>query len=249
MSRAWARVTITDRSVISAGWKGSMPSFTPISAAYGARRSIPSSTILRAASRSRLGDGPQTSTSTSVPRVAASSTARRLSSRWDRRSAAVSAGNIPPRQRLETRRPASRTIRALSSSPVSATLSRHKPIQGMPARTQPSTASCTPQLLVVLWLRLSRDRSGGVGATLHHPSHSQHPAHALRGPLRVQQQSCLVSQDEQLREMHHRTGALKGAHHPKVVLVAVEVSKEDHPRLVVLGWRLEYMAAQRDRRG
>src|SRR3712207_1848519 len=49
--------------------------------------------------------------------------------------------------------------------------------------------------------------------------------------------------------MHHRTGALEAAHHPKVTLVAVEVRKEDHPRLVVLGGRLEYMTAQRDRRG
>src|SRR5215204_6578019 len=113
MVSAWARVTITDRSLISAGWKGSMPSFTPSSAAYGARRSIPASTMSRAASRSRFGDGPQTSTSTAVPRVAASSRARRLSSRRDRRSATVSAGNIPPRHRLETRSPASHTIRAL----------------------------------------------------------------------------------------------------------------------------------------
>jgi hypothetical protein len=208
-----------------------MPSFTPSSAAYDARRSIPASTMLRAASRSRFGDGPQTSTSTVVPRVAASSTARRLSSRRDRRSAAVLAGNIPPRHRLETRSPASRAMHALSSSPVSATLSRQRPIQGMPARTQPSTASCTPQLLVVLWLRLSRESSGGRGVNLHHPGHGQHPAHALGGPLPVQQKSRLVGQDEQLREMHHRTGALETAHHSKMVLVAVEVREEDHPVL------------------
>src|SRR5215208_3487418 len=48
--------------------------------------------------------------------------------------------------------------------------------------------------------------------------------------------------------MHHRTGALEATYHPKVVLVAVEVRKEDHPRLVVLGGRLEHMTAQRDRR-
>src|SRR5918912_74988 len=49
--------------------------------------------------------------------------------------------------------------------------------------------------------------------------------------------------------MHHRTGALEAAHHSKMVLVAVEVRKEDHTRLVVLSGRLEYVAAQRDRWG
>src|SRR5918994_3144220 len=75
-----------------------------------------------AASRSLSGAGPQTRTSTSVPRAAASSTARRLSSRRTRRSAASTAGNMPPRHRLETRSPASRTMRALSLRGVRGTL-------------------------------------------------------------------------------------------------------------------------------
>src|SRR5215210_1625204 len=251
MSRDWVRVTTTERPVISAGWKGSMPSFTPRSAAYDASRSMPSSTAARAASRSRSGAGPQTRTSTSVPRVAASSTARRLSSRRDRRSAAVLAGNIPPRHRLDTRNPASRTMRALSSSPVSAILSRHSPIQGRPARTQPSAASRTLQLLVVFWLRLRRPRSGGgiVGVTSSYTGDGQHPAHAPGGALPVQQQPRPVGEDEQFGEVHYGAGAFEPPDHAEVVLVAVQVREEDHTRLVVLGGRLEYVAAERHRGG
>ncbi len=51
------------------------------------------------------GAGPFTSTSRSVPSAAASSIARRLSSIFFRRSSAVAAGNMPPRHRLDTRKP------------------------------------------------------------------------------------------------------------------------------------------------
>ena len=74
-------------------------------------------------------------------------------------------GKKPPRQRLETRRPASRATRALGSSPKAATLSRQSAIQPRPARTQPSTASGTVQLLTVIWLKLIRLTSASAEAT------------------------------------------------------------------------------------
>src|SRR5919107_65390 len=246
MSRAWARVTITDRSIMSTGWKGSMASFTPTSAAYGASSLIPSSPMTLAASRSLSGAGPQTKTSTSVPRAAASSTARRLSSRRERRSAASTAGNIPPRQRLETRSPASRTMRALSDSPVSETLSRHSPINPMPARAQPSAASRTLQLFVVFWLRLRRDGSGGEELTSRHPGNREYAAHTFEGEIRVMQKPGSVCEDEQLGEVCHRAGGLLSPDHSKVVLVAVDVSQEDDTSLVVAGRCPEDVTAQGD---
>src|SRR5215208_6969632 len=236
MSNAWARVTITERSCMSTGWKGSMASF------------MPSSAMTLAASRSLPGAGPQTRTSTSVPRAAASSTARRLSSRRARRSAVATAGNIPPRQTLETRSPASRTTRALSDSPVSETLSRHSPINPMPARAQPSAASRTLQLFVVFWLRLRRDGSGGegLGLTLRHPGNREHAAHTFGGEIWVVQKPGPVCEDEQLREVCHRACALLSPDHSKVVLVAVYVGQEDDASLVVAGRGLEDVAAQGD---
>src|SRR5919107_5419352 len=239
MSRAWARVTITDRSIMSTGWKGSMASFTPTSAAYGASSLIPSSPMTLAASRSLSGAGPQTKTSTSVPRAAASSTARRLSSRRARRPAASTAGNIPPRQRLETRNYASCTRRALSESPVSETLSRHNPINPMPARAQPSAASRTLQLFVVFWLRLRRDGSGGEGLTSRHPGDGEHASHTFGGEVGVMQETSPVCENEQLGEVRHRAGALLSPDHSKVVLVTVYVGQEDDASLVVAGRGLE----------
>src|SRR5215213_8044772 len=142
-------------------------------------------------------------------------------------------------------------MRALSSSPVSAILSRHSPIQGRPARTQPSAASRTLQLLVVFWLRLRRPRSGGgiVGVTSSYTGDGQHPAHAPGGALPVQQQPRPVGEDEQFGEVHYGAGAFEPPDHAEVVLVAVQVREEDHTRLVVLGGRLEYVAAERHRGG
>src|SRR5688572_29446311 len=221
-----------------------MTSFNHTSAAYGASSEMPSSTMTLAASRSLSGAGPQTRTSTSVPRAAASSTARRLSSRRARRPAASTAGNIPPRQRLETSNPASCTRRALSDSPVSETLSRHSPINPMPARAQPSAASRTLQLFVVFWLRLRRDGSGGEELTSRHPCDGEHASHTFGGEIRIMQEPGFVCEDEQLREVRHRARALLSPDHTKVILVAVNVGQEDYARLVLAGWGLEDVAAQ-----
>src|SRR5918995_6100634 len=221
-----------------------MASFTPTSAACGASPPTPSSTMDLAASRSLSGAGPQTSTSTSVPSVAASSTALRLSSIRARRSAAVAAGNMPPRHRLDTLSPASRTRRALSDNPVSETLSRHKPIQGIPARTQPSAASLTLHPFVVFWLRLRRDSSGGSGLTLGHSGDGEHQVHTFGGEFGVMKEPGPVCENEELGEVCHRAGALLSADHPKVILVSVQVGQEHDARLVEAGRGFEDVAAQ-----
>ena len=89
-------------------------------------------------------------------------------------------------------------MRALSDNPVSATLSRHNPINPMPARAQPSAASRTLQLLVVFWLRLRRDGSGGEELTLRHPGNREHAAHTFGGEVGVVQEPGPVCEDEQL---------------------------------------------------
>src|SRR5919107_4241448 len=207
---------------------------------------MPSSTMTLAASRSLSGAGPHTRTSTSVSKAAASSTARRLSSRRARRSAASTAGNMPPRQRLDTRSPASRTMRELSDSPVSESLSRHNPINPMPARAQPSAASRTLQWLVVFWLRLRRDGSGGEGLTSGYPGDGEHASHTFDGEVWVVQEPGPVCEDEQLGEVRHRAGALLSPDHSKVILMAVYVSHKDYARLVVAGRGPEDVAAEGD---
>src|SRR5215212_3587060 len=221
-----------------------MASFTPTSAACGARAPTPSSTMDLADSRSLSGAGPQTSTSTAVPRLAASSTALRLSSSRARRSAAVVAGNMPPLQRLETLRPASRTMRALSDNPVSETLSRHRPIQGIPARTHPSVASLTLQPFVVFWLRLSRDSSGESDTTSHNPCDGEHQLHTFGGEVGVLKQPGVVCEDKELGEVCHRACPLLPTDHPKVILVSVQVGQEHDTRLVEAGRGFEDVAAQ-----
>ena len=87
--------------------------------------------------------------SASVPRMAASAMAALLSASAFRCSEGSTAVRKPPRQRLDTRSPASRIIRAALWVPTSATRSRQTPSAGIPARTAPLTASFRGQYLVV----------------------------------------------------------------------------------------------------
>src|ERR671914_300179 len=116
----------------------------------------------------------------------------------------------------------------------------------MPARAQPSTASRTPQLLVVFWLRLRREGSGGESANSAHPGHGKHAAHAFGTEIRIRQKPGPIGEDEQLGEVDDRACALLSPDHPEVILVAVYVGQEDDTSLVVAGRGLENEAAQRD---
>src|SRR5918997_617595 len=165
---------------------------------------MPSSTMTLAASRSLSGAGPHTRTSTSVSKAAASSTARRLSSRRAPRSAAATAG------------------------------------------AQPSAASRTLQWLVVFWLRLRRDGSGGEGLTSGYPGDGEHASHTFDGEVWVVQEPGPVCEDEQLGEVRHRAGALLSPDHSKVILMAVYVGHKDYARLVVAGRGPEDVAAEGD---
>src|SRR5215210_7984989 len=116
----------------------------------------------------------------------------------------------------------------------------------MPARAQPSTACLTLQLLVVFWLRLRREASGGEDANSAHPGHGKHAAHAFGTEIRIRQESRPVGEDEEFGEVHDRACALLSPDHPEVILVAVYVGQEDDASLVVAGGRLEDEAAQGD---
>lgn len=143
---------MTHRSAVNIGCSGSIASLTPAASACGARSAIASATRARAPSMSLLpaGSPPETSTSTGAPSVAASSMARRFSSRQP------SALKKPPRHRVVTSSPASRTSLAVRARPYSATGSRHRPMPGTPAATQPATTSGSGQCFVVAWLREKR---------------------------------------------------------------------------------------------
>src|SRR5438105_1946405 len=247
MPFACASVTTTERSPANIGWSGSIARRTPRSAAYGMTAAMPSSTMRRAASMSRSGAGPHTSTSTSAPISAASSSARRLSSIRSRRALGVPAGKKPPRHRLDTRRPASRINRALATAPpASATLSRHGPIHGMPARKQPSTASRSVQRCVVAWFRLSRARSGGRASV--NASQRQDRAHPGLRLIRVPQQAGAIRQAEDLCQVNDGPRALLAADHRKVALVPVEIGQKQNAGLVKARRRTEDVAREGDRR-
>ena len=74
--------------------------------------------------------------------------------------AAVSAGNMPPRQRPVTRRLLLWTIRAASSSPTAATWSRHGEIAVTPCLKHPSTISPKLQPVRSVARFIERMRSG-----------------------------------------------------------------------------------------
>ncbi|CAM5274915.1 hypothetical protein SALBM135S_03070 [Streptomyces alboniger] len=93
----------------------------------------------------------------SVPSVAASSIAARLSSRARARGASPVSVRKPPRHRLVTARPVSRISRAARSTPYFWTGARQRPTAVTPSFTHPSASSGRDHCLMVSWLTLSRD--------------------------------------------------------------------------------------------
>src|SRR4051812_27176188 len=238
-----------ERSAAYIGCSGSIAIAILRSRAYGTSAAIASSTMRRAAAMSRSGGGPQTSTSVSEPSSAVSSIARRLSSMRAARSAAVAAGNMPPRHTLETRRPELRTRRRLSARPTSAILWRQMPIAGSSARRQPSSASARLHRLVVIWFRLRRAQGSDVGmrtSLAGDAGDAQDTTHAVGGELAVEQQAGRVGEPVQLREVDDGARALLAADHAEVGLVAVQVGEEHDAGLVRVGRRLEDVTRQRD---
>src|ERR1700722_934676 len=63
---------------------------------------------------------------------------------------------MPPRHTLDTCRPASLTDRTQEARPASSILCRQSAMEGMPCRTQPSTAWLTLQDEMVIWFKESR---------------------------------------------------------------------------------------------
>src|SRR5688572_18695532 len=68
--------------------------------------------------------------------------------------------------------------------------------------------------------------------------------HPLRRQLRVHEQSRLVGEDEQAREVKNRAGPFQTTDHAEVVLMAIEVGHEDDARLVEAGRRAEEEAGE-----
>ena len=134
----------------------------------------------------------------------------------------------PPRHRVVTVRPASRTSRAAAAAPpASATWSRHRPIAPMPARAQPSAASATLQRFVVIWLRLTAlTRAHGHPATASTRACAPRPA---RGRAAARPASASSNAAARCAD---RARALQAADHREVVLVAGQPGQEDDAGLV-----------------
>ena len=203
-----------------------MPRRTPRSTACGVSASMPSSTCRRAAARSPSGAGPQTSTSTSAPSSAASSTAARLSAPRSRRLAVSGAGKKPPRQRLDTLRPASRISSAAPGTELVA-----------PGR-EPADPGLGTGLnglgeIEVVGGDLVEGKAPGVDA------HGWTPATASSCRIRCDRQRGIgeqpgaVGEPEELAQVGQRACALESADHAESVLVAVEPGQEDDAGLVV----------------
>lgn len=92
---------------------------------------------------------PTTITSSGAPSSAASSKARKLSSRP---SSSIAVRN-PPQHTLDTRRPALEISLADSLTPASWIRSRHGATAPNPARAAPSTACFSVQEFIVMVLR------------------------------------------------------------------------------------------------
>ena len=202
---------------------------------------MPASTWSRARSSSSPRAPPHTSTRTSVPRSAASSTARRLSASLSRRSASVAAGKKPPRQRLETRSPAARMSAAESGS----SLCRHGASQPMPASTQPSTTSAQAELIGGDLVEAEPPGIRAVaGHRLVHARQLEQGPKPARGALGVGQHAGLGRQPEHLPEVDDRPGALHTPEHPEMILMPVQVRDEHDADLVVPGRRGEHPARE-----
>ena len=229
-----------------------MPSRTPRSAAYGAIAAIPSATISRAAPMSRSGAAPHTSTSTSAPSVAASSIARRLSSMRALRSAAVGAGNIPPRQTLETRSPASRTQprgaleprlgelvppdRDAGHAVPRARLDHLGQRRALGRRLVEAEQRCVLQRRRVVGRRRWRERTCDR-ARLRGPSLDPRHARTRRARAMPPAPDRRAARHASARRINSpRCTAVRALSAPpsmrKCVLMAVEVREEDDPRLV-----------------
>src|SRR5215217_3125937 len=241
MSFASPSVTITDRSAAKAGCRGSIPSLTPACSAYDNTRSMPSSTILRAASRSRSG------------RLRTRAPARRYPERGPRLQRGGCRRCAPP-ARLQWRRGTFRHGRG--SKPSSRRrVSSARSLPGRPRPPCPARGRSRASRLVrnpprprahprVWWS--SGSGSGVREPRSRDPREGKDPPHPLRGEFGVGEQSRPVGQHEELGEVDHRTGTLQSPDHPEVRLVAVQVRQEDDTRLVEAGGRLEDKSAKRD---
>src|SRR6516162_4669282 len=106
----------------------------------------------------------------------------------------------------------------------------------MPAAAHASTTSRRLLFPAVIWLKLSRVRSGigsAMDLPLIDPCQGKYRLHSRSCQFGVGQQAGLVCVDEQLCEMLDRAGAFLTLHHAEVLLVPVQISEEDEACLVV----------------
>ena len=222
-----------------------MPSRTPSCCAVGTRSAIASATMRRARARSRLPDGspPETRTRVSAPSSAASAMARRLSARALARAGPSGWVKKPPRQRLDTCRPAARTVAAARRRPASATRSRHSPIAGI---SMPDAQVHALRQVKVLHRGLIEGQPVAAERAPGHrrPAEARYPV--IRSAARAGERSApaAAASSKTRTRWAARPPGLEAVQHGEVRLQAVQPGQERDADLVAGGGWLEDRPAQ-----
>ena len=197
-----------------------------------------------------------------APSAAASSMARRFSSCASLRALSSEAVKKPPRQSVDTRRPASASQRRRGRRARPRRPARARPRSSRARRRRirrsPRAAS---RSAVVRWFSDSRARRGssgaGVATRCGNPEGTSligprlrpgATAASGRKPGPGPEQAGLVGELEDPAEVDGAAGGLQPADHREAVLVAVQPGQEGDPGLVVERGRLEDVPGQRQRR-
>src|ERR1700722_1189237 len=244
MSLACDNVLIALRLSAYIGWSGSMPSFTPALAAWGMIAAIPSVICRRASASGMPGTAPQTSTTSGAQMAAASSIARRLSSKAFCRSDSLIAGKNPVRQRLTTFSPESVRMRADSFIPSGLSDSRHTVIPAAPRSRYAFAAAGSASGFVVMVVMHKRER--GAVAITHQTS-----AEVVSAQRRnIDPAPLLPGFDRQFRQLHALGRLAEG---PLERLIERNMAQKIFPlhfeRVVVIftGWHVRPIRQKIDR--
>src|SRR5438046_3125965 len=137
---------------------------------------------------------------------------------------------------------------AVSLRPASATWSRHGEMPRMPSAAQPAMMSGSFHCARTVAVLMDSSPGSGVEIIASAPAAVQgaqrlHPRHCKLG---IEEQSSLVGQLEQLREMKQAARALLSADHDEMILASIEPGQEDDAGLVEARGCAEHMPRQRD---
>src|SRR3982751_1671992 len=132
---------------------------------------------------------------------------------------------------------------AVSLRPASATWSRHGEMPRMLSAAQPAMMSGSFHCWRTVAVLIDSRSGSGVEMAMSGVASVERAQgfHPQCRELRIEQQSCLVGQLEELGEMQQAARALLSADHDEVILPAIEPGEEHDARLVEARRRAEDM--------